>query len=168
MRSELWVKLMKLLADEFNTIGLNANNEADVATNIDSEIIQFSNNLLEPFGIDKLNLSKEFGVSLKKQEEKNGEIILRQAKGRVDSKYSSVIIEYKQPSTYKNKADTDKAFYQALQYMDSLYNNFPGTYIGIITDGTRCQFIKFDKDIKQLYDDDKTQVSPLTFVKAKL
>ncbi|MFR2831073.1 MAG: Eco57I restriction-modification methylase domain-containing protein [Finegoldia magna] len=165
MRSELWVKLMKLLADEFNTIGLNANNEADVATNIDSEIIQFSNNLLEPFGIDKLNLSKEFGVSLKKQEEKNGEIILRQAKGRVDSKYSSVIIEYKQPSTYKNKADTDKAFYQALQYMDSLYNNFPGTYIGIITDGTRCQFIKFDKDIKQLYDDDKTQVSPLTFVK---
>ena len=64
MRDPAWKKLMCLLSDKFNTISAKATSESDIATNMDAEILAFSQNLLESTGKRSLELSKELKVSL--------------------------------------------------------------------------------------------------------
>lgn len=164
MREEIWKKLMRHMADKFNTIAANANSESDVATNIDSTILSFSQNVVEPSGRKGFELNKERRVTIEKEKDTEDGKICSMVNGRIDSQYSSVVIEYKQRLTYKTKADTEKAFYQALDYLNSLFTENPGTYLGIVTDGEHCQFLVFDEYIKEIYDNDKTTVTPLTAV----
>lgn len=164
MRDNTWYELMGLLADAFNTIAASASSESDIATKIDAAILAFSQNVLEPSGQKGLELDKERKVNIEKEIITEEGIVRSTAKGRIDSKYSSVVIEYKQPSTYKTKADMDSAFYQALDYLNSLYVEKKGTYLGIVTDGDLCQFLLFDDNTKPIYDVDKTKVSPQTDV----
>ncbi len=165
MRSRGWRKLMELLADNFNTISASASSESDIATKIDAAILAFSQNVLEPSGQKGFELNKERKVDIEKTVETEEGIVRSTAKGRIDSKYSSVVIEYKQPSAYKTKVDTDSAFFQALDYLNSLYIESAGTYLGIVTDGDRCQFLLFDEGVKAVFDVDKTKVSPQTAVR---
>ena len=164
MRSQMWRKLMGLMADKFNTISAGASSESDIATNIDAAILSFSQNIMEPSGRKGFELSKERKVAIEKERDTEDGKVRSMANGRIDSKYSSVVIEYKQPSAYKTKADTDSAFYQALDYLNSLYVENAGTYLGIVTDGARCQFLMFNEHIKGIFDNDKTKVNPLTAV----
>ena len=39
IKGETWKNLMQLMADEFNSISSSASSEADIATNIDSQIL---------------------------------------------------------------------------------------------------------------------------------
>lgn len=165
MRGVTWQKLMQLMADKFNTISASAKSESDVATKMDASILAFSMNVLEPTGQHGIELDKERKVTIEKEKATEEGIIKYFARGRIDSKYSSVVIEYKLPSAYKTKADTDSAFFQALDYLNSLYVENEGTYLGIVTDGARCQFLLFNDRIKDLYDIDKSRVSPQTSVK---
>lgn len=153
------------MADKFNTISASAKSESDVATKMDASILAFSMNVLEPTGQHGIELDKERKVTIEKEKATEEGIVKYFARGRIDSKYSSVVIEYKQPSAYKTKADTDSAFFQALDYLNSLYVENEGTYLGIVTDGARCQFLLFNDRIKDLYDIDKSRVSPQTSVK---
>lgn len=164
MRRNTWKKLMNLMADRFNTISAEAVSESDVATNMDAVILSFSQNVIEPSGNKGFELKKEYKVSLKNENATEDGILRSKAIGRIDSKYSSVVIEYKKPSAYKTKADTDSAFAQALDYLNSLFEDKAGNYLGIVTDGERCQFILFNSDIKEIYNHDKLKVNPLTAV----
>lgn len=171
MRGDTWARAMGLMADKFNSISARANSESDVATQIDAEILAFSHNVLEPSGRKGFDLKKERKVQIETQEASDtGEIQRSSAigtigkNGRIDSKYSSVVIEYKQKVTYKNNADTNKALAQAVDYLNSLFNENEGTYLGIITDGTRCQFVLFNEQIKVAYDKDHSDIHPLTAV----
>ena len=137
---------MKLMADEINSASLGAKSESDIATQMDATILAFSQNVLEPVGKKGFKLEKEKKVSLKKAENYEGEMHVSTANGRIDSQYSSVIIEYKRPSVYKTNADVEKAFYQALDYLNAIYeeklvhqeNNSEkkdaGNLLGIVTD----------------------------------
>ena len=165
MRGTIWYKLMQLMSDQFNTISAGAQSESDIATKMDAAILSFSMNVLEPSGQPGIELDKERKVTIEKEKATEEGIVKYFARGRIDSKYSSVVIEYKQPSAYKTKADTDSAFFQALDYLNSLYVENEGTYLGIVTDGARCQFLLFNDRIKDLYDTDKSRVSPQTSVK---
>lgn len=165
MRGNTWKRLMELMADHFNTISVGAQSESDVATGIDAAILAFSDNVMEPSGQRGFELSKERKVSIEREKVTDEGIVKYSSKGRIDSKYSSVVIEYKQPSFYKTKVDTDSAFYQALDYLNSLYVEKEGTYLGFVTDGARCQFVLFNERVKELYDVDKTKVSPQTSVR---
>ena len=127
---------------------------------MDAEILSFSSNVMEPSGQQRFELNKERNVRIEKEKVTADGLVKYSAKGRIDSKYSSVLIEYKQPSTYKTKADTDSAFYQALDYLNSLYEEQKGTYLGFVTDGNRCQFIVFNEIVKSIYEIDKTKVEP--------
>lgn len=160
MRSSVWQRLMELMADQFNTISAGAESESDIATKMDAAILSFSSNVMEPSGQQRFELNKERNVRIEKEKVTADGLVKYSAKGRIDSKYSSVLIEYKQPSTYKTKADTDSAFYQALDYLNSLYEEQKGTYLGFVTDGNRCQFIVFNEIVKSIYDIDKTKVEP--------
>lgn len=171
MRGNTWARAMGLMADKFNSISARANSESDVATQIDAEILAFSHNVLEPSGRKGFDLKKERKVQIETQEVFDTDEVQRSSaigtigkNGRIDSKYSSVVIEYKQKVTYKNNADTNKALAQAVDYLNSLFNENAGTYLGIITDGTRCQFVLFNEQIKVAYDKDHSDIHPLTAV----
>lgn len=171
MRGDNWKQLMCLMADTFNTIAAKAESESDVATNIDAEILALSHNVLEPSGVKGFELKKEHKVVIEKSRPIDPDGVYRSQadgsvgrNGRIDSKYASVVIEYKQPSTYKNKADTDKAYFQELEYLNSLFEENDGTYLGIVTDGKRCQFVLFNEHVKKIYDSDIRMVHPETDV----
>lgn len=169
MRGVSWKKMMNLMADRFNSIAARAESEADVATKIDAEILAFSHYVLEPTGRRGFDLKKEHKVELEiKAGPENDDLQIYAApgsigrSGRIDSKYASVIIEYKQPATYKNKVETQKALKQAVEYLNSLFLKSAGTYLGIITDGKRCQFVVFNELTKKAYDKDCSTVHPIT------
>ena len=116
MRGDTWERAMRLMADKINSISARANSESDVATQIDAEILAFSHNVLEPSGRKGFDLKKERKVQIETQEAPDTDEIQRSSaigtigkNGRIDSKYSSVVIEYKQKITYKNNVDTNKS-----------------------------------------------------------
>lgn len=160
MRGSAWYKTMELIADNFNTISADAVTESDVATQMDAAILSFSRNVMEPSGQKKFELKKEHKITIEKEVVTENGTVRSTANGRIDSKFSSVVIEYKSPSAYKTKADTDRAYYQTLDYLNSLYVENKGSYLGMITDGARCQFVVFDEHAKALYDEDKNKVTP--------
>lgn len=171
MRGTTWNRLMNLMADKFNSIAERANSESDVATQIDAEILAFSQNVIIPSGRKGFDLKKEHKVQLESQKDAENQNVQMSSvvgnvgkNGRIDSKYSSVVIEYKQPSTYKNNADTNKALKQVVEYLNSLYIENSGTYLGIITDGKRCQFVLFNDQIKEAFDRNHNEIHPLTAV----
>lgn len=166
VRGDSWKFLMGLMADEFNSISASAVSEADVATRIDAHILNLSNNVFAPSGLHEFELTKERKVTIRKEStDENHTIHVIKTKGRIDSKYASLIIEYKHPSAYKTTADTDRAMRQALDYLNSLYEEKEDNYLAVITDGSRCQFVAFNSQIKKIYDTDKRAVSPLTSVR---
>ncbi len=165
IRGNTWKSLMRLMADEFNSISASASSESDIATKMDAQILNLSSNVFVPSKLHEFVLNKEHGVTLKKQsKDEDGTVHIIKTKGRIDSKYASFVIEYKHPSAYKTTADTDKAMYQALDYLNSLYEEKSGNYLAAITDGSRCQFVAFNNQIKEIYDANKYTVSPLTSV----
>ncbi len=165
VRGNTWKSLMRLMADEFNSISASASSESDIATKMDAQILNLSSNVFVPSGLHEFVLNKEHGVTLKKQsKDEDGTVHVIKTKGRIDSKYASFVIEYKHPSAYKTTADTDKAMYQALDYLNSLYEEKSDNYLAAITDGSRCQFVAFNNQVKEIYDTNKYAVNPLTSV----
>ncbi len=165
IKGETWKNLMQLMADEFNSISSSASSEADIATNIDSQILSLSSYVFAPSGLHEFELDKERKVNLIKETLGEDNIIhVIKTKGRIDSKYASFVIEYKHPNAYKTTADTDRAMRQALEYLNSLYEEKEDNYLAVITDGNRCQFVAFNNQIKEIYDQDKYAVNPITSV----
>lgn len=165
IKGDTWKLLMRLMADEFNSISASASSEADIATKMDAQILNLSSNVFVPSGLHEFELDKESRVTVTKESiDENNTIHVIETNGRIDSKYASFAIEYKHPNVYKTTADTDKAMRQALQYLNSLYENEENNYLAVVTDGSRCQFVAFNSQIKEVYDTDKHTVSPLTSV----
>lgn len=165
IKGDTWRHLMSLMADEFNSISASASSESDIATKMDAQILNLSSNVFVSSGLHEFELDKERRVTLKKESKDEDNIIhVIKTKGRIDSKYASFVIEYKHPRAYKTTADTDKAMRQALEYLNSLYEEKEDNYLATITDGSRCQFVAFNSQIKERYDTDKRAVSPLTSV----
>lgn len=165
IKGNTWKDLMKLMADEFNSISSSASSESDIATNIDAQILNLSSNVFAPSGLHEFELDKERKVNLIKETlDENNIIHVIETKGRIDSKYASFVIEYKHPNAYKTTADTDKAMRQALEYLNSLYEEKEDNYLAVITDGNRCQFVAFNSQIKEIYNCDKYAVTPITSV----
>ena len=64
--------------------------------------------------------------------------------GRADSALSSLVIEFKQPSTLKNETQRKSAIKQISEYMQSLYKDSANIQYGFVTDGTKGCFIEND------------------------
>lgn len=59
MRGKHWAQLMRLMSDHFNTISIGAQSESDIATKMDASILAFSDNVMEPSGLQGFTLDKE-------------------------------------------------------------------------------------------------------------
>jgi hypothetical protein len=139
MRSGRWQDLMIYLSDDIKTAALNANSESDVAFNFDKVLVKISEDILRPSGFDGYVPLRERQVDL--INDSYTQTISK--KGRIDSKYNSLIIEYKKPLSYKTIADFEKAEKQAIEYLNALNQEEQGDYAALVTDGLRYQFIEF-------------------------
>ena len=68
----------------------------------------------------------------------------RVAKGRIDSKIGAVVIEFKKPAILKKVKLQEDATIQIVDYLKSLYSQNPGLFVGVVTDGVRCQIINYN------------------------
>ncbi|HEM5075425.1 TPA: hypothetical protein U1239_001920 [Streptococcus suis] len=139
MRSERWQSLMTYLSDNIKTEAMGAKTESDVAFNFDKVLVKISEDILLPSGFDGYIPLRERQVDL--INDSYTQKISK--KGRIDSKYNSLIIEYKKPQSYKTEADFEKAEKQAIEYLNALNREERGDYAALITDGLRYQFIEF-------------------------
>lgn len=109
----------------------NAPNEATIESNFDSELFSF---FRERFGL--------YGFEYNPIKEKT--IATRHTlKGRADTALSSFVIEFKQPSTLKNRQLKDAAIKQICDYIESLSNQNSDICQGFVTDGVKGCFIQY-------------------------
>lgn len=143
MRGSLWAQLMADMADSIQTTARQAESESMVAFALDHLLVNVSDGILARAGYDGYTPFQERGVDLPEFDDKETKFHAVGKRGRIDSKYNNVIIEYKKPSRYRSQADVEKAAKQAVRYLSALNAEEPGDYAAMVTDGRRCQFIEW-------------------------
>ena len=142
MREEKWHRLMGDMADRINTRALEAKSESDIAFAVDHLLVTLSEQVLVPAGCDGYTSFRERKIELENCEDNETKFHPLHKRGRIDSKYASVIIEYKHTTRYKSAADVERAAEQAARYLRALDAREPGEYAALVTDGLRCQFLE--------------------------
>ncbi len=167
-----WERLMQMYADDINSCASAAQSESDIALEVDRLLLNHSKMLLEPNGYDGYQANKERKVDLIDlgDGETKIQLISSQNKtGRIDSKYSNVVVEYKHPSKYSksNPAKVVEARKQAINYLRALNSEKNGNYVAFVTDGLKCQYIEFiegvdiPEDAQDVHDLDGKHISLL-------
>ena len=121
------------MSDRISNKSQVAPNEATVESYFEQELFSF---FREKFGT--------LGFDYNPIKEKNA--ARHTLRGRADSALSSLIIEFKQPSTLSSKKDKDSAIEQIGEYMKSLYDGEQRVLYGFITDGTKGCFVEYGDD----------------------
>ena len=108
-----------------------APNEATVESYFESELFSF---FREKFSI----LGFEYNPIKEKKTARRHTL-----RGRADTALSSLVIEFKQPSTLHSKRQKDDAIEQLKEYLTSLCDNMSIVYLGFLTDGVKGCFIEY-------------------------
>lgn len=105
-----------------------AKNEASVVSVFELELFSFIKDFLNIryYPEKEIQIDTEIHVS----------------KGRIDSKIGALVIEFKHKSKLKTIKQQEKASTQLIQYLNGLYSQNQTDYLGLITDGTKCKFIR--------------------------
>ncbi|MEA3352208.1 MAG: hypothetical protein U9Q33_00125, partial [Campylobacterota bacterium] len=107
-----------------------AENEASVVSIFELELFSF---IKETLGL-KYYPEKEKAVNTQRHV----------SKGRIDSKIGALVIEFKQPSSLKTEKNMRSATKQITEYLDGLFKKHQNDFLGIVTDGTKCQIINME------------------------
>jgi len=108
----------------------SAQSEASVVSIFELELFLF---IKEVLGL-KYYPEKEKGVNTQRHI----------SQGRIDSKIGALIIEFKKPSTLKSEKQMNSASKQISEYLDGLFDKYNSDFLGIVTDGTKCQIINME------------------------
>lgn len=93
------------------------------------------NGFLRKFGIDLTNI----------REYESGSIGLMKVKGRTDALYSNLVIEFKKHNLLSSNAELKSAIKQIReQYLEKVDDNRKANFVGIVFDGKKIIFIKYD------------------------
>ena len=122
------MELIKELSQNISNGSNSAQNEASVASVFELELFSFIKDLLK----------------LKYYPEKEKQIDTERhvSKGRIDSKIGALVIEFKHKSKLRTIKQQEEASAQIIQYLNGLYSKHQTDYLGLITDGTKCKFIR--------------------------
>lgn len=127
------------LADMAKRITIAANkapNEATIEGRFDCELFAFFREQFGPFGFE-YNPIKEKSIATCRH-------VAKGAKGRADTAISTLVIEFKQPSTLANEEQKKKAIEQIEDYLDGLSEvDNDEMYEGFVTDGVKGCFVTF-------------------------
>ena len=119
---------------------LSAPNEATVESYFEAELFSF---FRERFGL----LGFEYRPIKEKKTARRHTL-----RGRADSSLSSLIIEFKQPSTLKSKKDKSEAISQLREYMTSIGESQSKVVQGFLTDGVKGCYIELNHGVFSVCD----------------
>ena len=136
INSDEFKSLLTNVASTIRDASNLAKSEADVVYAFDSNYITFIKDVL---ALD-FTPSKEESVDTIKFSSCGR----KNAKGRIDSRIGSVVIEFKHHSKLQTTTQKEKAIIQTFEYLHGLNKVDPGQYIGFVTDGVSCIIIRVD------------------------
>lgn len=119
---------MATLALDIKRRSETADNEASVVSSFELNLFSFIN--------------KELGLKYYPEKEKLVGTERHITKGRIDSKYGAFVIEFKHPSKLKTPSQKTKASQQIEEYLNGLNAKNATDYLGLVTDGVLCRFIR--------------------------
>ncbi len=130
IKTEEYKSLLKKLTKDIYSGCKKAVNEAEVVSVFEIELFSFIN--------------QTFDLKFYPQKEVTVNSIRLSKKGRIDSKISALILEFKHKSKLIGKSNQTKAVKQIKKYLDTLDNK--DNYEGVITDGQNIKFIYSTND----------------------
>ncbi len=133
-------------------LALNIKRKAETADNEATVVSSFELNLFS-------FISTELGLKYYPEKEKLVETERHVTQGRIDSKYGAFVIEFKHTSKLKTTSHKTKASNQIEEYLQGLYKKNPTDYLGLITDGVFCKFIRNEGG--KIYSEAWGKISPV-------
>ena len=109
VNSKEYKTLLKNMSRRISNKAKTAPNEATIESYFDCELFAFFRDIFEPLGFE-YNPIKEAAVSTKRHV----------SKGRADTAVGSLVIEFKQPSTFSSEEQKNKAIDQISDYLVGL------------------------------------------------
>lgn len=137
-------RLIKLALD-IKRKAETANNEATVVSSFELNLFSFINN--------------ELGLKYYPDKEQTVGTVRHITQGRIDSKYGAFVIEFKHPSKLKTSSQKIAASKQIEEYLQGLYVKNKSDYLGLVTDGISCRFIRNEEG--KIYTEAWGEISPL-------
>ena len=135
IKSDEYKRELEQMATNIRNASVKAPNEATIESRFDCELFAFFKKHFEPLGFE-YNPTKEKALNTKRHI----------SKGRADTAISTLVIEFKQPSTLANKNQKEKALKQIEDYLKAIHVEKDEEVMeGFVTDGTQGCFISYSK-----------------------
>ena len=106
VKSDEYVNELDKMAESIRDASAKAPNEATIESRFDCELFAFFKNHFEPLGFE-YNPTKEKALNTQRHI----------SKGRANTAISTLVIEFKQPSTLSNDKQKEKALNQIEEYL---------------------------------------------------
>lgn len=136
VKSKEYKKSLIEMAKRITAVARKAPNEATIESRFDCELFAFFREQFEPLGFE-YNPIKEKSVATCRH-------VAKGTKGRADTAISTLVIEFKQPSTLSNDEQKKKAVNQITEYLNGLSDASGGEmYEGFVTDGVKGCFVTY-------------------------
>jgi len=108
-----------------------------------SEIAENEATVVSAFEINLYSfINDNLGMKFLPEKEKAVNTERHITKGRIDSKYGAFIIEFKHPNQLATGKQKEKATEQLKDYLQGLYQDTAIDYLGLVTDGVSCKFVR--------------------------
>ena len=120
-----------------NEVCFNIVNYCKTATNESSVVSVFEREL---YGF----IEKTLKIKRNPEKEKPVNTVRHELKGKIDSQIGTLIIEFKQPSSFSTLIQKKAATQQLIEYMNGLYKENGLDYMGFVTDGVECQVLDME------------------------
>lgn len=126
-----FLNVLRDAAAKISSVAREGSNEATISSSFDTHLA--------------LAL-KRIGVDYSPRKEDNLSGAAQRLKGRIDSRVGDVIVEFKQPATYRTPAQQDAALRQVVSYAENLTSNSGRPVVAYVMDGTRAQRVFVDEN----------------------
>ena len=135
VKSDEYLEELDKMAERIREASAKAPNEATIESKFDCELFAFFKTHFEPLGFE-YNPTKEKALNTQRHV----------SKGRADTAISTLVIEFKQPSTLATGKYKEKALKQIEDYLKAVHKEKDEEMMeGFVTDGTQGCFVTYCK-----------------------
>lgn len=133
VNSEKYYEELDKMSSRIKNNSKIAPNEATIESYFDCELFAFFKENFESLGFEYKPI-KEKAIATRRHV----------SKGRADTAIGALVVEFKQPSTFSNEKNKNKAIEQISEYLLSLKQENNINNLGFVTDGINGVFVKQD------------------------
>lgn len=135
VKSDEYLEELDKMAERIREASAKAPNEATIESKFDCELFAFFKTHFEPLGFE-YNPTKEKALNTQRHV----------SKGRADTAISTLVIEFKQPSTLATEKYKEKALRQIEDYLKAVHKEKDEEMMeGFVTNGTQGCFVTYCK-----------------------